>query len=304
MKLLVVPFVVALAAGPALPQAGDLDTAFQNLQQAETQKDAALVKKLAAETCALARKEAATPAPEAEDEKAAWTKHVAYARDIELRTEYALYATAVQSKPAETVDLIAALETQNPKSKYLDEAYGSYFVALTRTGAAAKIPALAEKALANFPRNEDLLLVLTDQAFNRQQYDRARTYGERLVAAMLSHPKPEGLAAGEWERKRTAALGRGYWVCGLAHFSRQQYLQADEDLRAALPLVKGSDVMTGAALFHLGVANYQLGKTMLNKKRVLEAVKFSEQAAAIQGPYAQQAYTNAHVMRTEAEKMR
>ncbi len=116
MKLLLVPFVVALTAGPAVLLADDLETAFQNLQQAEAQKDAALVKKLAAETCALARKLAATPAPEAEDEKAAWAQRVASAKDVELRTEYALYATAVQAKPAETVDLIAALEEQTPRA--------------------------------------------------------------------------------------------------------------------------------------------------------------------------------------------
>jgi hypothetical protein len=62
--------------------------------------------------------------------------------------------------------------------------------------------------------------------------------------------------------------------------------------------------MSAAALFHLGVVNYQLGKMLLSKARVLEAAKFSEQAAQIRGPYGPQAWRNAQVMKTEAQKMR
>ena len=42
----------------------------------------------------------------------------------------------------------------------------------------------------------------------------------------------------------------------------------------------------------------------LNKALVLEAAKFSEEAAAIEGPYAEQARHNAIVMKTEAGRMR
>jgi hypothetical protein len=62
--------------------------------------------------------------------------------------------------------------------------------------------------------------------------------------------------------------------------------------------------MMGQALFHLGVSNYQLGKITLSKARVLEGAKFSEQAAAIEGPYQQQAWRNAAAMRDEAGRMR
>jgi hypothetical protein len=42
----------------------------------------------------------------------------------------------------------------------------------------------------------------------------------------------------------------------------------------------------------------------MDKARVTEAAKFSDQAAAIKGPLQQQAWTNAQVMKTEAGKMR
>jgi tetratricopeptide (TPR) repeat protein len=229
---------------------------------------------------------------------------VKHAGEIESYTEYALFATALGAPPATTVDLLGALERQNPRSSYLDEAYAPYFLAMHQMGAASKIPAVAEKAIVHFPNNEDLLLVLAETAMTRKQSDRALGYAQRLVATLSKHAKPERMTAANWERKRTAALGRGHWIAGVVHSEKAQYFYADQNLRAALPLIQGNEAMLGPALFHLGVANYQLGRMALNKARVLEAAKFSEQAAAIKGPFAQEAWHNALVMRNEAQTMR
>jgi len=63
-------------------------------------------------------------------------------------------------------------------------------------------------------------------------------------------------------------------------------------------------VRTAAALFYLGLANYNLGKMTMNKAKVLEGAKFSDQCAAITGQYAEQAYKNSMVMKSEAGRMR
>ncbi len=296
-------FVAALIAIPPETGTADLGELFKNLQDAVSKKDAALVKKLAAETCAAARKAIAAPEPEDAEEKDAWKKDVEYARGMELQAEYALLATALGSEPAQTIELIEALEQQNPKSKYLDAAYGPYFVALNQTGAAARIPAIAEKALANFPENEDLLLVLADAKLNRKQVAQAGVYAERLLAVMARRPRPENAPAQLWEKKRTAAQTRCYYIAGMAHMEKGEYQQADKDLRMALPLVKGNEEMLAATLFNLGLANYHLGRLMMNRAQVLEAAKFSDQAAALKSPFARQAWTNAHLMRQEATKM-
>src|SRR5579885_221800 len=169
MNLLTLSFAVLLILEPGIVVPDDLENTFQNLKEAEARKDAAQVAKLAVKTCALARQVMSEPAPESADEKDAWSTHVAYAREIEAYTEYALANTALQATPADTVVLLTTLEQQNPKSKYLDEAYGRYFVALNQASAASKIPAVAEKALTHFPDNEDLLLVLADESMTRQQ---------------------------------------------------------------------------------------------------------------------------------------
>ena len=300
--LTVVSFAVLLA--PLVVGSGNLETAYQLLKDATAKNDAVQVKVLSAEACKLARDVISAPAPDNEEAKEAWNNHVAFAHDVELYSEYALYATAIQAPPETTVDLIAALEQQNPKSKYLADAYGTYFYALHKTGAAAKIPAIAEKAIANFPESDDALAVLTETAYSRKQMDCALNYARRLTAVLNKRSRPEGMSAADWERKRSAGLASGYWVAGVVQAEKGVYYEADKDLRAALPLVAGNDLRKASALFYLGLANYQLGKTTLKKSLVLEAVKFSQEAANIQGPLTQQAWHNAQVMKDEAARMR
>jgi hypothetical protein len=293
-----------LGTGSAAAAADDLDSSYQSLQEALNKKDPALVKKLAAQTATLARQAASEAAPESADEKDNWKKRVAYANEIETYTEYSLYAMAVQSDTPVLIDLMTTLEAQNPKSKYLDQGYGAYLVALAKSGETAKVTPVAEKAIANFPDNPDLLLVLAEAAVTRKQSDRALSYANRLVAALGKRPKPENLPAADWERERDASLGRGYFIAGAVYAEKNRWIEADKDLRAALPLIKGQESMLGAALFQLGVANYTIGKATLDKAKMLEGAKFSDQASKINGPYAHQAWLNAQNIRTEASKMR
>lgn len=303
MRIPALGIAIALASAAAVC-AADLNETYEQLQQAVAKKDPVLVKKLAVEIQPLIKEELAQPAPQAEDEKQSWGTHQDWVKGVATYSEYALYATAVASPPAAAVDLIGTLEQNSPKSKYMDEAYGMYLTVLNKTGASGKIPAIAEKGLASFPENEDLLLVLADNAVSRRQNDRALNYANRLVAALGRHPKPEGIAAADWDRKRNAMLGRGYWISGIISGEANQYAAADRNLRAALPLIQGTDSMTGPALFYLGVANYNIGKMTNNKARMLEGAKFSDQSATIAGPLQDQAWRNAALIKKEAAAMR
>jgi hypothetical protein len=304
MKLPALGMAIVFLVGPAVAVADDLEDAVQSLKDAAAKKDAVLVKKLAESIYPMTCEILAETAPKDAEEKKIWDERIAYAKSAELYVESALAGTALQSPPPVMVDLVSTLEQQNPKSKYLDDAYGPYLVSLNKTGAAAKIPAIAEKALANFPENEDLLLLMTETAMTRKQTDRALVYANRLTAVLNRHVKPEGVAAADWERKRSAALARGYWVAGVISAEKGVWVAADKNLRADLPLIQGQGAMLGPALFYLGMANYQLGKMTMNKAKILDAVKFSEQAMVIESPYADQARHNALVMKDEAARMR
>ena len=212
MKLSVLSTMLLFVLAPAVGRTQDLESSFKSLQDAQAKNDAAAVKKLAAETCALARTAAAEPAPQAQDEKDAWTKRVAYARDIETNTEYALFAVAAQAPPATAVDLLGTLVEQNPKSKYLDEGYATYLYDLSQAGQTAKIPAIAEKGLANFPDQPDLLYFLAENARSTRQNDRAQAYANRLVVAFGKRTKPEGVSEADWEKKKSSMVGEGYRI--------------------------------------------------------------------------------------------
>jgi len=77
MKLSVLSTLVLLVVAPVVGRTQDLDTNYQSLKDAEAKGDVAAVKKLAAETSIMARQAAAEAAPQAADEKDAWTKRVA-----------------------------------------------------------------------------------------------------------------------------------------------------------------------------------------------------------------------------------
>jgi len=303
MNAWILRLTVLLGAGFVVA-AQDMDTTLQSLKQAEAQKDVAQVKQLAATMFELTKAAIAAPAPASADDKQAWTDNVTHAKELQLFAEYALSALAFQGPPATTVDLLSMLEKENPKSKYMDASYGLYLVALTQTGATAQVVPTAEKGLATFPNNADLLLALANSALERKQIPNALTYARRLVAALGKSTKPEDMSEADWEKKKNADLGRGYWIVGVISGDRNLYADADRNLRAALPLIKGNDAEMAPALYYLGVANYQLGKMTLNKAKVLEGAKFSEQAAALPGALQQQAWHNANVMKDEAARMR
>jgi hypothetical protein len=305
VNLRVFALTCALFAVAAAAAADELDDSLAALKDAQAKKDVELIKKLSAETSALARKAIETPAPTAADEKEAWTAHVTYAKNVQVQADYIVYATAVQSPPATLIDLMGTLEQENPKSRYLDEGgYATWFAAMEKTGATAKVVPIAEKALANFPGNEDLLAVLANDAATKQQNDKALTYANRLTAALSKRAKPEGMPAADWERKRGELLGRGYWLAGVIYGEKNAYMNTDKSLRSALPYIKGNPAMMGPALYWLGFANYKLGMMTNSKAKVLEGAQFSEQSAAIQGPYQQPAFRNSLLMKTDAGKMR
>jgi tetratricopeptide (TPR) repeat protein len=287
---------------PAVP--ASFEENFNNLKEAVSQKNASRVQQLASEVLEEALVSSLEPAPTDSAAKEDWKKRMAWYASVQSYAEYALYSTASQASPEDCLNLLAVLEEKTPKSKYMEVAYPLYFQALTKTGASAKIQSVAENALKVFPENEDILQVLMESALAKKDSASALRHAERLIAAYGKHTRPSEIPEADWQRKRSAALGRAYYIAGMIYSDRRQYPAADRNLRSALPLIKGNKSMEAPILFYLGVANYQLGSMTRNKARVLEAVQFSEQAAAIESDYSLQAWRNAQAMKDEARKMR
>jgi tetratricopeptide (TPR) repeat protein len=278
----------------------DLDDAYQQLKDAQAAKDVDAVKKWAVETSKLARAESTGPKLETFSEED-WPKRVDYAKGVATASEYAVAAAAAQPglAPAKVVELGDALIAMNPKSTYLGVASNAYLMALAKLGGADKQIEGANKILAGTPNDEEALTVLADNLMTKNRPDQAYTYASRLITVMKSKAKPEGYSDEDWNRRKSALLSRGYYTAGVTGCMRQVWKDCDTNLRAALPLIGGQPALSGPAYFYLGVANYQLAKITTDRPKLQEALKFTQQSAAISGPMQAQAQQYVTVMQNE-----
>jgi hypothetical protein len=291
MKFWITSLAVCALAG--LAQANQLDDDYAALKEAQTAKDADMVRKLAPEASKLARAEAALPQPTDASAVDEWKKRVDFAKQVDVFAEYALAYTAISvTDPAKTVDLVDILLAQNPKSQYLTMCASSYLAALQKQGGAAKQTAGAQKILNGSPNDEDALFALASVQMSGP-------YATRLVTVMKSKGKPEGVTQEDWDRKKNYMLGQGYYIAGAAACSKNTWTDCDKDLRAAIPYVGKEPGTAGPLYFYLGLADYNLGKLTGDRTKIQEGEKFSEQAAAIPGPMQQRAITNMNVMKQE-----
>ncbi len=304
MLISTVSFALLLAF-QAPPSSEDLQSAFTNLKAAEEKKDVDEIAKWAVDASKLAKAIIKTPVPSNAGEAAAVKPRLDFAKEVQTYTEYALYTAALRSSDkAKMMELYDTLEQQAPASEYLSKLNGPYIGALMSTGKQSKTFAFAEKAIGRDPSNEDLLVVLADGAMARKQWERAAGYGTKLAGIMNSHPKPEGVPVGDWEHRRAALIGRGYWIAGISYATMTKHAQTDKNLRAALPYIQDEPVLKSSALFFLGIANYGLARATNDKVLLKQALKFSEEASAIPGAYQQQAAQNVYAMKQELSRFR
>jgi hypothetical protein len=280
--------------------ANELDDAYKQLKDAQTAKNPDAVKKWAVETAKLANAEATGPKLDgfSEDD---WPKRVDYAKGVGTLCEYALATTAAQPglAPAKVVELMDALLAMNPKSTYVGAGAAAYLAALGKMGGADKQIEGANKIIAESPNEEYALMTLADNLISKNRADQAYTYATRLVTVMKSKTKPEGYSDEDWNRVKSTLLSRGYYDAGVAGCVRQIWKDCDTNLRAALPMIGGEPALSGPAYFYLGVANYQISKLTLDRTKLQEALKYTQQSAAISSPMRSQAQQYVTVMQNE-----
>lgn len=284
---------LALAAGV---MANDLDDRYKELNAAYDKKDVDAVKKLAVETAKLGKAEAATPQPTDASQVSDWKARMEFAKDVQTRAEYDL-ATTATANPDRVEELVDALIQVNPKSQYLTLCAAQYLAKLAGEGQAKEL-AGAQKILAANANSEDALDSLA-RGYQSSAPDRAGGYATRLVAVMKGKAKPEGVSEADWEKKKGAYLGDGYYISGTSACAKSGWLDCDRDLRAALPYVGKDQRVLGITDFYLGLANYQLGKLTGDRTKIQEGEKYSEQAAAIPGPMQSRAQANVTAMKAE-----
>ena len=272
----------------------DMDTALATLKASEAKKDPDLVKKWSATTAALAQKAIASPQPKDEDAVEEWKKHVDYAKQVNTYSEYAIYATALQTTdPRKKADLIETLQQRNPQSQYMAQLLPQALQAYQQTNDTEHATALAEKALATDPNNDDMLLVAANGYLQKgKDSEKVVTYSNKLIEVLNSKPKPEGVSDADWGNRKQTVTGIAHYMIGKQYFNDKKYGPADKELRIALPLVENNAQLKPEVLFLLGFANYKM-------ENIMEALKFNQQCAAIKSSFQAQAARNVTVIKSQ-----
>jgi hypothetical protein len=266
----------------------DLNDVYKSLQAADEKKDNAEVKKLAVQCLQLSNKTLNSPQPASESDAEVWKTTQAQAKEIKTYAEYTLDAAALRATaPAERIEIFEILEKESPDSKYLQSLYTPVLQAHAQMKPDTSF-AFAQHVVAKEPNNEEALLVVTDGAYQRKQYDATINSGTRL--AKIS--------------KRGNVQGRAYWYTGMAYEAQGKHPQAAENLKASLPLVSGEPQLLAQAQFFVGVAEYNLARSTQDKALMQDALKYSQMAATSGTAVAKQASQNAYAIKQELARMR
>jgi tetratricopeptide (TPR) repeat protein len=272
----------------------DPEAALQNLKAAETKKDMEGIKKWSAAASTNARKMASSPQPKEAEQVDSWKSEVAYAKQVDQYTDYAIYRAASESRdPKVTVELLELLQTHNPKSEYIPKAQNQLFLAYRQAGMNDKAVALAEKTLATDQTNEDMLLVAADShSRSKTEPEKVHAYSAKLVELMASKPKPEGVSDADWAARRNLITGLAHYMSGALYYRETKYPQADKELRAALPLVGSNQEIKAEVLYELGFANYKMDKPQ-------EAADYYRECSAIKSQFQPLATKNLQGIKTQ-----
>lgn len=269
---------IAMVALVGLVRADELEDSYTKLKSTVEKKDADAVKADAAATFKLAQALVTARQPSDAAEVDNWKQRVEYGKEVVAYTEYALAAVAAGAEGPKAIELVETLVAQNPKSKYIDTCTQAYLAALGKSGAAKQMEGMT-KIVAGRPENEVALAALAEGLANKDT-GRALAYANKLVAL------------------KGAGLATGYYISGLIYGGKSAWVDCDRQLKAGLPLIK-DNYRLGIVYFYLGLANYQLGKQTMDKPRIQQGLKYSQQSAAIAGPMKDQAYHNVLAIQNE-----
>ena len=260
----------------------DYECALQTLKAVETKKNPDLVKKWAAATAAAVHKYMAAPGEKPEG-------GAEYAQQVETYADYAMFRAAVEAQDLKRrADLGEALLAQSPKGTYAGQVSAMLLAIYQQTGNHAKAVALAEKAIATDPDDEQMLVVVAD-SYARQKKDpqKAAAYAAKTLELLDKKARPETIPEADWAKRKTALAAAAHMVLGRLQFDQGKFAAADKEFRLALAGGARAEL-----LFFLGMANYKMEKPQ-------EAVNYFRQCNAMESPFKNDAGKNVVAIRTE-----
>jgi hypothetical protein len=287
--------VIAAATKLLAIDPSDVEIAYAGLQAAVGKADNDLIMHWAAATVEAGKKASASPEPKDEEEIERWKYKISFSKPDQApkRAEYEVFTMMARAQdPAARIKALDALTALNPKSEYLAQGPTYYFTSYRQLNQNDKALDLAAKGAEAKTADEDMLLLLTNTAFEKKDQAGTIKYADQLTELLKAKPVPAGADPAAWEKKKTITLGAGLWLKGMTLAAQSKWKETDAALREAAPLLQGNPDLLSHALFNIGLANYRMGN--LN-----EAFKFNQECAALKGPKQAEAAKNAAVIRQQ-----
>ena len=226
-------------------------------------------------------------------------RKAADAQQAQLYAEYSLFNVAqATTDPATRLKMLQDLQERNPKSPYVENVPAECFGIYKQLKQMDKAVALAEKTLASDPDNVDMLMAVSEYLFGHQESrEKIILYSTHLIEVLGKKARPDSLTEEDWQKKKDHLLGAAYYIVGISSSFSGQYAQADQMLRAALPLIVNDASEEASALYELGMSNYKLADS--NPARARDALTFWRRCASLRSNFQEQAMKNADAVKAE-----
>jgi len=217
--------------------------------------------------------------------------------------EFCLYGAATQSTDLQAkLALLEDLEGHNPATRFVHSFPDEYFHIYHQLGNQEKALEMAERGLKTDPDNVDMLLALAEFHFHKdgpKERQAALGFATHLIDVAEKKASPATAKEEEWAKTKSQALATAYYISGMANSMNNNFRQADQMLRMALPYVKDNESQLAALLYHLAMANYRMAEAGNDRTRPVDALRFMRRCASIHSPYQEQALKNAAGIKAE-----
>jgi tetratricopeptide (TPR) repeat protein len=156
-------------------------------------------------------------------------------KEIKDPAEYNAYMGAVgQADPTAKISGLEAFLTQYPNSVMKEDALETLMGAYQAKGDPAKMGDTAQRLLQANPNNIKALAIVTYSKLATNNLAEADQNGQKCLDALPNAPKPDNIAADEWEKTKTQIAGICYRAVGMAALNNKDYPKAVTALHKAV----------------------------------------------------------------------
>lgn len=211
-----------------------------------------------------------------------------YAKGVVQYVEYSLITSALKiPDPKTKLAFLDALREQYPNGQYANSpaAIDAYVVASQQAGQMEKAIPVMQAALDANPGNpnEGYLYTMAEYYVDKRDGAKVKELAEKLIDTMAKKPKPDNVAAEQWEDQKKQFTALAHYALGRQLANAENYRDARQHLLDAVePMQKAGGARYGILAFYLGICYVKLD---VGGDNIPAATKWMTVAAQTENPF-------------------